>query len=679
MALPEKIHIPAEVFAKLIIATELQFNKIKTANNLGNDVRRMSMEDFRNLLLAPARHFVEDWTSRDNEVQRVLTSINYQRYIDQMDLYDFRFFSEKLKTKFSEDTTRTEKIQSLNRLLILDYYDVEFTYEKSVTYFNNVQVDGIIDMSWITKPEGSGWIVCIDSILGNFNIENSKIRGQSSSFKFKNCTTGSFKIYKSEIGDFEFIRCPEIAIEEGGKIEILGSETGYFQFRACKVGEIRIHRKSETGYFRVAKSKVEGIELANSSAEYFRIKDDSKIGNFIIRNGSTADSFSLEKSDMLDFVFESGTFRILTFDSSNLNKFSIRGSNKFDIFISGGEINSLILKECILGLETSISISDTQIFYLQMVKFAVVGNLFLRNVSPLSAVSKFNSWTAEWNDVFKRVDEDNKKNLPQIPTFLLYHSSLGKTEFTNCGLEGFKLNYSNSNLLDTFIVGGNLPIFDIQIVTKIEVDKDKNETLVFADENKTESPYQKASFFNQFKKVLERAGNTYGSSLLQSEWADNQLKYLKLVKKEKLKAEKRGTIRSIFKRIIGFWIAISSRFKKKMENNQINQDILSFRLNKYSNNHDENWLIALGWIVVFSVLFYLLFLWASGRLFIDTAIDWGLFGNYLEFLNPLHNSNFLNDKIKPEGGIIAIDVVAKLIMGFLIYKFLRAFRKYGKK
>jgi len=457
------------------------------------------------------------------------------------------------------------------------------------------------------------------------------------------------------------------------KIEILESETGYFQFRGCKVGNIRIHRKSETGYFRSDNSQIEGFEIANSTAEYFRIKENNKVGKFTIRNDSSADLFSIEKSEMCDFIFESGTIRLLTYNSSKINKFSLSGNNKFDIFISGGKINSLILRECILGLETSISISDTEIFYLQMVKFAVIGNLYLRNVKHLAEPVEFEKVGKEAGKKKIGVKKnDAKKEIEKKkPTFVLFHSSLGKTEFSNCELEGFILKYSNSDLLDTFIVGGSLPTSDIRVIKTVEEDSapatkegaeqfDPDSDFVEIDENDPQNPYQKASIFNQLKKVLERGGDTYRSSLLQSEWADNQLKHLGLIRKKKWEN-----------------IVWCRRGKKYID--QTSQDIYSFWMNKKSNNHDENWGISLGWILVFSLIFYIIFLSVDGRLWTSEDIDWGLIGYYFEFLNPLHNTNFLDDKIKPGGGIIAIDVVAKLFMGFLIYKFLRAFRKYGKK
>lgn len=593
-------------------------------------------------------------------------------HIQKMSMANFRTLVKNVKN----DVANFKKFE---RLKDLEFYDLDYTYAKRVILIHNISVPEGLNISNKHGSWGADWIVCLDSDISSINVENAKIRGETSAYKFAGCTIGNIKIYESKIGDFEFVSC-EIANTKNGKIEILGSETGYFQFRGCKVGKIRIHRGSETGYFRVDNgSEIEDFELANSSADYFRIKGKSSIGNFVIKNGSKADEFSIEDCKMFNFTLTSGTVRIFSFKLCSLNKFTLFRNNKFDIFISGSRINWFILKECILGLESSISISDTEIFYLQMVKFAVVGNLFLRNVSPMAQSIKFISGTDEMSEIYEKVNAENEKNLPEIPTFLLYHSSLGKTEFTNCGLEGFRLNYSNSNLLDTFIVGGNLPNIQLQIVTKIEVDKDGKETLTFADESSSESPYQKASLFNQLKKILERAGDTYGSSLLQSEWADNQLKYLKLVKKEKFKSGKRGIISSILKRLLEFFVAIGRWFKKKMENNQINQDIFSFRINKYSNNHDENWLRALGWIVVFSVIFYLLFLYAHGILDINGEFDWELVGKYFAFLNPLNNTNFLEEKNKSIGWLIVVDFSAKLILGFLIYKFLRAFRKYGKK
>lgn len=540
------------------------------------------------------------------------------------------------------------------------FYDSKFTFTRKVKVFENIFVDGDINIANKSKKEILEWIICLKSDFGNVLFKNSKIRGETSAFKFAECSTGNIKMYKSEIGDFEFADC-EIAKGADGKIEILDSKTGYFQFRRCKVGNIRIHRMSDTGYFRIEQgSYVEGLDLADSSADYFRIKQDSFIHNFTIRNGSTADLFSLDNSKIVNFAFESGTVRILYFNSSWLNKFSLSGNNKFDIFISECKINWLILTECILSLETSISISDTSVYYLRMEKFAVLGNLFLRNVSPLNKFFKFETKSNEVNEAFDKINQDNAKDLPVKPALLLYHSSLGKTEFTNCDLEKFAFYYSNSNLVDTFIVGGSLPIMDIRIIKDVVPSRENGETIIFADKNETESPYQKASLFNQLKKVLERGGDTYKSSLLQSEWADNQYLHLKLKRRLKPKNTKR------------FF-----RWTKYFD--QTSQDIYSFWINKKSNNHDENWGLALLWIVGFSVFFYFLFLHAYDKFDRHGEFSWELVGKYFAFLNPLSNHSVFENNRNSSGWTFVIDFVSKLFLGFFIYKFLRAFRKYGKK
>ncbi len=606
--------------------------------------------------LIPAEVFVILLFANAEQFEGIIQKQQWGDFIQQMSMEDFR------KSKFSKG-----------------FYDAKFTYSKKVIVCENVIVDGEIEIVDKTKEEAIDWIVFISSDLGNVHFKKSEIRGETSAFKFARCTTGSFKIYKSKVGDFEFVNCLITAKDGHGKIEILESETGYFQFRGCKVGSIRIHRRSKTGYFRSDNSQIEGFEIANSTAEYFRIKENSKIVNFTIKNDSKADLFSIEKSEMCDFIFESGSVRLLTYNSSKINKFSLSGNNKFDIFISEGKINSLILRECILGLETSISISDTEIFYLQMVKFAVIGNLFLRNISPLAESIKFMAGTDEMSELYEKVKVDIEKNLPKKPTFLLFHSSLGKTEFTNCELKRFTFNYSNSNLIDSFIVGGDLPIYDIQIVTKIEFDEDGKETLTLAHKNNSECPYQKASLFNQLKKVLERAGDTYGSSHLQSEWADNQLEYLKLVKRKRLKGEKKGSVRITFRKILEVLGKVRIWFKNWFANIQIYQDIISFRINKYSNNHDENWVLALAWIMGFVIVFYFLFLLAQEGTPLETKSCEDSFVSYFKSLNPLNDSYFSGDEKIPPMKIVLVNFSAKLILGFFIYKFLRAFRKYGKK
>lgn len=103
------------------------------------------------------------------------------------------------------------------------------------------------------------------------------------------------------------------------------------------------------------------------------------------------------------------------------------------------------------------------------------------------------------------------------------------------------------------------------------------------------------------------------------------------------------------------------------------------KINSSSNNHGLSIKEPFIATVFISIAFYLLYLLSLGRLFTSASFDWNLFGYYFSFLDITHRSDFLVKKEELNGFALTIDYLNKIIIGFLIYQFIAAFRKYGKK
>ncbi|MCX2680970.1 hypothetical protein OOZ15_13535 [Galbibacter sp. EGI 63066] len=102
-------------------------------------------------------------------------------------------------------------------------------------------------------------------------------------------------------------------------------------------------------------------------------------------------------------------------------------------------------------------------------------------------------------------------------------------------------------------------------------------------------------------------------------------------------------------------------------------------LNSISNNHGTSIKHPLGWMFLFSVCLYILYLLSIDRIFINTSFDWNLIGYYFSFLDITHRIDFLVGKKELTGWSVTIDWINKIVTGFLIYQFIAAFRKYGKR
>jgi hypothetical protein len=123
--------------------------------------------------------------------------------------------------------------------------------------------------------------------------------------------------------------------------------------------------------------------------------------------------------------------------------------------------------------------------------------------------------------------------------------------------------------------------------------------------------------------------------------------------------------------------AISNEALKNVENLPY-WDRVILKINSCSNNHGLSIKAPFVATIIISIFFYILYLSTLGRMFNCNSIDWNLFGYYFAFLDITHRTDFLVSKSELNGFSLTIDYFNKIIVGFLIYQFIAAFRKYGK-
>jgi hypothetical protein len=103
------------------------------------------------------------------------------------------------------------------------------------------------------------------------------------------------------------------------------------------------------------------------------------------------------------------------------------------------------------------------------------------------------------------------------------------------------------------------------------------------------------------------------------------------------------------------------------------QDWIILKSNELSNSHGQSWAKPLLWLLLFSFVLYTLL-----QVVFGSFGEYHL-GNYFNFLLPFHDVKDVL-VINGTGGVPnllrLIDVLQKLISGYFIFQFLRAFRKY---
>lgn len=107
-------------------------------------------------------------------------------------------------------------------------------------------------------------------------------------------------------------------------------------------------------------------------------------------------------------------------------------------------------------------------------------------------------------------------------------------------------------------------------------------------------------------------------------------------------------------------------------------DKFILKINHFSNNHGLSIKRPLALLLILTIVMYIFYLLSIGKIFNSNHIDFNLLGYYFKFLDITHNSTFLVEKDALNGWSIFIDYMNKIIVGFFIYQFIAAFRKYGK-
>jgi hypothetical protein len=154
--------------------------------------------------------------------------------------------------------------------------------------------------------------------------------------------------------------------------------------------------------------------------------------------------------------------------------------------------------------------------------------------------------------------------------------------------------------------------------------------------------YDKAQYeiFLQLKKAVEDTGNYYESQKLQG-MAHDALRQIKRIS----------------------WA---------------DRKILA--VNSWSNDHGLSIKRPFIGFFICSIPLYILYLLSIGRIFNSSEFDGNLIGYYFSFIDITHRSDFLvENKKELSGWALTVDYAGKLFVGFFIYQFIAAFRKYGKK
>ncbi|GAA0872395.1 hypothetical protein GCM10009117_15420 [Gangjinia marincola] len=250
-----------------------------------------------------------------------------------------------------------------------------------------------------------------------------------------------------------------------------------------------------------------------------------------------------------------------------------------------------------------------------------INNLVSPQELKLSNISAKNSSKSEIS--FSNSDLEsalfNNINFKNFSLISFYKSTVSEAKFFSCKFPSNILNYNNFNSLEHI---------DFGIV-------DKN--IFYRDQYHT---------FLSLKKSLEKTGDIYEAQKMKS---------------------------------------LAYRYLEKMKGLRFFQDVIPLKLNKWSSDHGISPIKALCWIIGVSGLLYFLLLLSFDHLQFDpNNKKWysALIINFKYFivlLNPVHRVSDLIPKGEEDvNSIYLLSFFSRVIIGYLYYQFIAAFRRFGK-
>ncbi len=399
------------------------------------------------------------------------------------------------------------------------------------------------------------------------------------------------------------------------------------------------------------------------------IKDSSQIFKIHIKNGKIA-TLAIEKNFLVLELINTYIL-LIKINECLLTSLEWNVGTKCEAYISNSRIELLSMRQTVLLKESIVSFINVEVNYLCLEQLTVQGQLLFRNLRSISKdfnLFNFNSWLSwlgdrpnykrgieHWNsknillkmreETYALEIENIKNRYGHSSLLILNQSSLGKTEITGCDFSNFKLLYFNSKIVETFIIGTQLP------KRNIEIYHHATEFLT----NKTIYE-QKTSIYHQLKKIFELQGDIVETGWYHSKAMESQQALLSTVFRE-----------------------TKAPFYTKWFSDPA-FDLFGFWLNKKSNYHGESWRLALKFTLTSSFLiysFYYISIHHQETFSINFVGDF--IGDYFSFLDISHRIDFHVSKDKLSAFSKFLDYLGKIVIGYSLYQLIIAFRRHGRK
>lgn len=484
-------------------------------------------------------------------------------------------------------------------------------------------------------------------------------------------------------------------------IEIKDSATiSLFLLKNSEIGYINVNNKIKIAQFNLIKSKLNNLSITKSYINSIKIESseiltinlysNSLLGNLHIDHFSKVNQFNSTITSQI------GDIECLGYNSSfdlnsRISKLCIKSQNyglrfkinnciiseltleknsngSISIYIEASTIEKLLISYSWLISSDLINISNTKIRNLKIDNLINSGRIYLVNLySPNTFIETFQR-EAVFNEVICDENEEGFKGKflkkDNIESNLsLISSDLGLINFLSFNFNVFKkLEFINSNILNGFISNTKLPD---DIVFNLKSNTNNLSNTIELD--------QKRLFFSQIKSTYYRQGDFIRASITQAKELETY----------------RNQLRLFNDNFNWYWYNWFLLLFHEREFGNTQKDRAVLFLNRWTSNYGTNWLRStITTLLVLWITFWI-YCGLLGYRFGYDLNKFSVVSSYsFQYLNPFRDEDsgdFFKQLSSDFGNNYKIPAIARIwdyfsriIIAFMVYQTISAFRKLGK-
>ncbi|WP_020594593.1 hypothetical protein [Spirosoma panaciterrae] len=447
-----------------------------------------------------------------------------------------------------------------------------------------------------------------------------------------------------------------------GRIEISGGQFGFFTLGATFWSYIQILGGSfnvlrfSGGYFkwwvRVAGGKYDQIQLGGGSVfeKTFSI-ENCELKDFLLHHAWILDAFEYNR-DIKVNRFLIGNSSENNYGIVFINKYLLLSNSVVDINIRNSIINEVIFKDLIIHKDSKLYFSDNKINKILFINCnnhgyisfkQIINNPYINPTLKLARFPEISRLERPSLENLLRLDFIMHSAVKSQPKLSIMYSNAGKIDLIGCDLTSFKFEFAYSKITELFLAGTNMP-------ASIQLDK----------VSKSELYEQQRLGYSQIKKIYESRGDTVESGNYYAKEMDAHFRSLNYLE--------------------NFW------------------EKINLWLSKISSFYGQSWKRGIISLFTISIILFILYCRALGYRLSLPANESSLqnffdLRSFLpEFMNPIHKAEYIPEQLYtlyykkkiPADYIIPrsariLDILSRIIIGYFLYQFIQAFRRYGKK